>query len=59
MKTSLWLFAVALGLSACEGGGCGPEKEVEQAKTCPAGATWNADRKVCLDSTGAPRASLD
>ena len=61
MKTkALWLFAVAMALSACgEGGGCGAKEEEEAPKNCPSGSTWNAERKVCLEPNGTPRAPLN
>lgn len=41
------------------GGCCGKQAEEEKAKTCPSGSTWNAERKLCLEPNGTPRAPLN
>lgn len=43
------------------GGCCGTQtaEEPAKAKNCPPGSTWNAERQVCLEPNGTPRAPLN
>lgn len=44
------------------GGGCCGTQTVEEPakkKDCPAGSEWSAERQVCLEPNGTPRAPLN
>lgn len=41
------------------GGCCGQQVPEEKPKNCPAGSSWSAERQVCLEPNGTPRAPLN